>query len=311
MRRLLLLLFLLTNFLRAQKSPHVAIAYLNHKKIVVADTSGAVIRIVPVPFKREVSGIAVDNSGTQVIATARTFGRGEFGGDFFLWTARSGKWVQITHGPYVFKEKEKGHREVYDQAAFSPDGHSIAFAIHYESEYDDNDIVDASGPAALMRLGTSKVNVIKSTSGDGKDPTGPPWLSNAPQWSPDGKQLLLSFESGFAVIDLRSGRLRNLNPEIERGAGTYAVNWLDSSRVLFLAFFDDISKDPIPHALNLQDGSVTDAPQNLRGVAGKLLGFNSELWVVEVSGVSEVHGRSVWKLPKPAIFGLAPAYFER
>lgn len=308
MKPLVVVLLLWANILWAEKSGRVAIAYFSSNKLVLADSSGNVVRSVPTSFKKEVFGISVNASGTKLIATLRTFGRGEFGGDFYLWTAQTGKWRQITHGPYVFRAKEEGHREVYADPAFSPDGQSIAFAIHDESLYDDNDIVDASGPAALMCLASSRVRVIKSTLGDPeKDPAGPPWFANTPQWSPDGKRLLLNFESGFAVIDLRSGRMQPLNPKIESGTSTYAVNWLDSRR-LFMALHQDFSKAFMARTLKVDDGSITEAPENFREIGAKLLGFNSEVWVVEDPAGSEVHGRSVWRLPKSVVFGLAPKF---
>ncbi|HEY3930356.1 MAG TPA: hypothetical protein VGL89_18430 [Candidatus Koribacter sp.] len=311
MTRVVVFFLIFGQALWAEDSGRVAIAFLKEKNIVVADSSGDVVRTIPAPFKKAVSGIAVDASGTQIVAVVRTFGRGEFGGDLYLWTVRSKTWKKITEGPYVFKKKEKGHREVYDDPAFGPDGKSIAFVIHYESLFDDNDAVDAVGPAAFIFPSSGKVDVIHSTLTNGtSDPTGPPWLANSPRWSPNGKLLLLSFEDGFATVELGSGRLHFLKPNIGDNSGTYGVDWVNSSCVLFLAFFDDPSKVAL-HALNVKDDSVAKIPGRFGAISGRLLDFNSEVWVAENSGVREVHGRKTWELSKPGVFGLAPNFAAR
>jgi hypothetical protein len=284
-----------------------AIAFVEGERVLVTDESGTVLRAVPLQLHQPILQIAVNADGTELIATLKTFGRGEMGGDLFLWTAGAKIWKQITRGPYVYKQLEKEHREVYDRPAFSRSGTTIAFAIHWESLGDDNDVVDAAGPLALMDLKSGRIKIIKSTLGDPqKDPSGPPWFANSPRWSADGKQVLINFEAGFGVIDLASGHLKIFDPQTSGAATSCAVNWLTTEKVLFTSFPEDEAKPTVLNSLTLSDGAVSDAPERFKQLNGKLLEFNTVLSVVEVSDEFEVHGLSVWKLPKPAIFGLPP-----
>ncbi len=230
------------------------------------------------------------------------------GGDLFLWTTADKTWRRITHGPYVYKRLEKGHREVYDGPAFDPSGTKIAFAIHTESLYDDNDVVDAAGPLALMDLKTRLITVIRSTLEDPqKDPNGPPWYTNSPQWSANGSRLLVNFDSGFGMVDLATGRLKAFDLQIDGVATSYAVNWLSTDELLFVSYPEDKAMPTVLHSFRLSDGVVSIAPERFKQLHGNLLAFNTAVSVVEVSGEREVRGSSVWKLPEPGVFGLCPS----
>ncbi len=296
---------------RAQDHRRAAVAFVEGERVLITDASGTVLRAVPLQLRQPVLQIAVDADGTELIVTLKSFGRGEMGGDFFLWTTADKTWRQITHGPYVYKRVEKGHREVYDGPAFSPSGTRIAFAIHTESLYDDNDVVDAAGPLALMDLKTRRITVIKSTLEDPqKGPDGPPWYANSAQWSANGNRLLVNFDSGFGMVDLATGRLTALDLQVDGDATSYAVNWLSPDEVLFVSYPEDQAKPTVPHSLTLSDGVVSSAPERFKHLNGNLLAFNTAVSVVEVSGEREVRGSSVWKLPKPGIFGLCPLVDE-
>jgi len=298
-----------TTFLCAQQRARVAIAYLDGPRVVVADGSGHAIRTVKVSFNKPISGLAINATGTHIVAVLQTFGRGEFGGDFYLWSLRSKRWKRITFGPYVFKEKEEGHREVYDRPAFSPSGKSVGFLIRTESLYDDNDCVMASGPVALMNLSTGKIRVLRTTMQIDQTlraTQDPPFCTESVAWSSDSRTLLECFEDAFGTVDLETLKFHLWDPSVGDGLMSYSVNWLDGAHILFASRRSFEEKASL-HRLSLKDGTVSEPPQRFGALTGELMDFNRDVYVIrDEDGGREVHGSIVWKLPKPGIFGLAP-----
>jgi hypothetical protein len=127
------------------------------------------------------------------------------------------------------KELDKNETEVYDDPQFSPDGRSLAFAIHTDNPGDGNDAINDSGPIAVMDLQTRKVRVLKSTENiDGQGLC----FANTPMWSPDGKSILFNCENGAFITNVRGTTLRELKLGREQNNMAYAISWVGNSCIL-------------------------------------------------------------------------------
>jgi hypothetical protein len=135
----------------------------------------------------------------------------------------------LTHGPYFNKWPNEGGPEVYADPEFSPDGKQIVFAIHGQTT---GDLVEASGPLAILDLSTRRVRIIEATM---HVDVGGVAYANRPHWSPDGNRILVNFENSAAVTQATGRELKHLDDMIPnpQGEGLYAFGWVGTRCVLY------------------------------------------------------------------------------
>jgi WD40 repeat protein len=225
--------------------------------LTVTTPSGLVTRTTT--LQEPAYDFALSNDG-KLLVTAASFS--VYGGPLALFRVQSGQWSRLTSGPVYFTRLERGEKEVYADPRFSPDGSRIAFAIHLNSSGDDNDVIDASGPIAVMDLSNRRVRVLKSTTNiDGNGPC----FANTPLWSPDGKRLLFSCETGGAVTDAGGTTLRQLEMGTDAKSWTAALGWVGNSCVLYVQGVDGSKFDTYEaRLLNLRTHESQDATTALK-----------------------------------------------
>jgi hypothetical protein len=304
LRLILILAFASFAFGQAKQSK-VAAAYASEQNIIVLDSSANIVRKIAIPFAPIGLGIAPD--GTQLIATKRTFGRGMNGGDFFLWTTRRPVWVKITHGPYAFKQREKGYREVYADPAFSPTGRRIAFAIHWESLGDDNDVVMASGPLAIMDIATRRIEVIRATN---EVYLKEPAYANTPVWSPDGTRILMNFEVGCGMVDVSNGTLTDPGKKTTESLAA-CVGWKNERSILFTTGKDsDEYAKFVTKILDISSNQIVDTSIAIGTKQDELKGLHAWTTRAMVREMDSkrvlIVGRQIIDLSIPDAVALAP-----
>ena len=218
----------------------VVIAYSHHGSLTVATSSGKVLRT----FKPSVpiGSFAISADGSKVVYGP--LNPRSLGGPLYLLATNSGKIEQLTRGPYFNKNSGS---EVYADPDFSPNGEHAVFVIHAQSK---GDAVETAGPAATVNLKTGIVRTLQAT----KDVNGNGVVfANDPRWSPDGKQILVNFESGAALTDAEGTNLQDISGLMEGGDWTHALSWLGPECVIYIAGKDPKSAERNPaRVLNLQ-----------------------------------------------------------
>lgn len=115
-------------------------------------------------------------------------------------------------------------KEVFADPSLSPNADTIAFAIHPQyrnvTQAKEEDLVEASGPIALISTDGNGARILKSTL---DLQAGGPFFTNSPQWSPDGKRILFSFEVGGGVVDATGGNFIDLSAAM---AGSMKDSWV-------------------------------------------------------------------------------------
>jgi hypothetical protein len=212
----------------AQTPDEPVVAYVSGTTLTLAASSGQVIQ--KIDLKHPVYNFALSKDRKLLVIV---YPDTETGGHMSLLNLQTHTQTRLTNGNLYFKVKDldKGETEVFDDPAFSPDGHSLAFAIHTDNPGDGNDAINDSGPLAVMDLQTRKVRVLKSTENiDGQGYC----FSNTPMWSPDGKWILFSCESGGFITDARGTTLRDLKLGTDQEADASPVSWVGNSCVLYV-----------------------------------------------------------------------------
>ncbi len=153
-----------------------------------------------------------------------------YGGHLYLLTVATGKVERLTHGYYLDGLPEPGNPEVYADPDLSPDGRRMVFAIHGQA---NGDVVEASGPLAMLDLSTRRVRILKATM---NVDVGGVAFANNPHWSPDGNRILVNFENGAAVTEVTGTTLKNLDGMIPEGEGDlrFALGWVGRGCVLYM-----------------------------------------------------------------------------
>jgi len=226
-----LVLFVLTSFFgpsgsnsAAQDKPIVA---FSHKgDLCLLTQSGQLVRTLPTT--PPIGTFAMSPDGRSVVFAPLP--PNGYGGPLYLLTISTGKVERLTFGTYFGGSPEQGKPEVYGEPDFSPDGQQVVFAIHGQ---ETGDIVEASGPVAILDMRGRRVHIVESTlTANG---AGGVAFANSPRWSPDGKHILVNFEMGAAILDVADGMMKNLDtvvPEAEGGL-SYSLGWLGSGCVLY------------------------------------------------------------------------------
>ncbi len=211
----------------AQTSNEPVVAFVNGTNLILAASSGQITQTID--LKHPVYNFALSKDRKLLVIV---YPDTQTGGHMSLFNLQTHTQTRLTNGNLYFKVKDldKGETEVFDDPAFSPDGHSLAFAIHTDNPGDGNDAINDSGPLAVMDLQTRKVRVLKSTeniNGQGF------CFANTPMWSPDGKWILFSCEDGGFITDVRGTTLRDLKLGTDQGANASPVSWVGNSCILY------------------------------------------------------------------------------
>ena len=168
--------------------------------LYLADSAGGHIRTVKTKLPICDFSVSPDSAKLVFVPCHST----DYGGPLYLLDINAGVLQKLSVGPYWRVASDAPVREVYADPEFSPDNASVVFTVRKVPINGHADLVEASGPLAIMQLGTRHVHLVQSTLNlDGNGPA----FANQPHWSPDGATILVSFETGFAVLprlELRS-----------------------------------------------------------------------------------------------------------
>jgi hypothetical protein len=202
---------------------------------VVAATSGTTLSLYNtvgtvvqrIDLKQPVAGFAFSPDRNKLVVVLPDT---EHGGALILIDLKSGARRKLTGSHFAFRDLNKGETEVYDSPAFSPDGRSVAFAVHGNQPGDGNDASENSGPLAVLDFDSGKLRVLKATN---NVEVNEPCSESDPQWSPDGKWILFNCEDGALLTDPQGRTLRDLKISSD-DAGSSAVGWVGRHCVLYV-----------------------------------------------------------------------------
>jgi len=127
-----------------------AVAYTRGQEIYMATGAGRVVRTVHV--KQPLESFAISPDATAIVFSSR---ESEYGGRLYAVDVASAVSKPLGLSGNYFAEEE-----VYSDPDFSPDGKRVAFAIHGARK---GDLIEASGPFAVLDLSTGKVTILRST----------------------------------------------------------------------------------------------------------------------------------------------------
>ena len=188
------------------------VAYAENGVLHIATSAGIVVRTIKTSVP--ICDFAVARDFSKVVFVPCNTNR--YGGELHILDLKTGEVERLTHGPYwttdvtEATDNDELLREVYANPEFSPDGSRIVFAVRdIPADGGDTDAIEASGPLATMDLDTRRVQILKSTLDVSVHE---PAFANHPKWSLDGRQILVSFESGYAVVPSDGTTLRELDP---------------------------------------------------------------------------------------------------
>jgi hypothetical protein len=218
-----------------------------------------------------------------------------YGGQLFL-LQHSSKPELLTRGPYYNKSKQPA--EVYSDPDYAPDGNRVVFSIHSQPT---GDLMEASGPFAVLDLRTRKVMVLPDTLHVPGETWGTGFASSA-FWSPDGRKILLNFEDGSSLTDPEGKSLEDLSPTMKGEDWTSSLGWLGPQCIVYVTGKDylDARKHPA-RFLNLKTHET--------GALDTLLGLTPQQVtnLVAISGAIRVRrratdllvesGAGVWPIP--------------
>ena len=234
----LILTFLLSVLLWSADSNRAAIGYSTEGVLRITTESGRVLHSFET--KPPIGDFAISPDGRSVVFSP--FGT-DYGGPLYLMNVANGKTDLLVQDRYYVQG------EVYSDPDFSPDGERIVFAIHGRSK---GDLVEASGPFAVIDLRTKKVNVLPATMNvDG----GGVAFANEPVWSPDGRMVLLNFESDAGIVDASGKTLKMLSSIISSNEGPWlhGIGWIGTGCVVYAAGTDQREAYRLPaRAVNLR-----------------------------------------------------------
>jgi len=244
-----------------------AIAYSNGAALYVATASGKTLNIArPAP---PIGTFAFTPDAKQVLFAP--LGRARYGGELYLLTLSTNKVGRLTHGPYYDKPGKSD--EVYADPDVAPDGEQAVFAIRAQSS---GDIVEASGPFAIITLATGNVSLMQTSLH--VDVNGVAF-ANEPHWSPDGKHILLNYEDGVDLADPSGRTGLDLSPLIGNGGWSHALGWLGSQCIVYIVGKDYVEAQGQP-------ARFLSLKTQKSGLLSALLGLTSE----QVTGLVAVSG---------------------
>lgn len=289
-------------FGRAQKP---AFGYVEGHQIVIADATGHTVTTFRTPYAIE--DFSIGSSAQHLVLATR---EGDYGGEL-LWCTISQQRCTILTSSITYLTKNPAMKDVFADPSLSPNADAIAFAIHPQyrnaARAKEEDLVEASGPIALISTDGNGALILKSTL---DLQAGGPFFTNSPQWSPDGKRILFSFEVGGGVVDATGGNFLDLSAAM---AGSMKDSWVhplswSGNDSIFFARAPSSKQSDVGNAeilrLSLSNMQV-EAVDHIGGVPavdlrGALsLELSNELVVVQTWESARVYGRTtgtiVWK----------------
>ncbi len=265
--RLVLCIASTAGLLGAEETP--VVGYAIKGVLYFASRSGAVVRTIRTRLPIGDFSVSPDLNTVVFVSTDAT----DWGGPLHLFDSKTNTVQRLTAGPYWLKRNTKEAREVFSDPDLSPDGTSVVFAIHTAPS---GDVVEASGPLASMNLRTRQVRVLRSTTDFNG---GGPAFANHPIWSPDGTQILVSFEIGFSLVSPNGNTIRSIEPsDLPQGSDwDTGFGWMGNECVLYGFGHDGVAREAA--VLHLSSGK--SAP--LSSLSGITLGNGSDIQMIQAS----------------------------
>lgn len=245
---------------QAKSDERPAIAYEVGGALHFLTAAGNEVRVVRTHLK--IGSFAISPDMTKVVFAPLSHKTDLYGGQLFLLNDSS-KPELLTRGPYYNKSKRPA--EVYSDPDYAPDGHRVVFSIHSQPT---GDLVEASGPFAVIELETRKVRVLPDTLHVPGEAWGTGFARGA-FWSPDGRRILLNFEDGSSLTDPEGKSLEDLSPLMRGGDWTSSLGWLGPQCIVYVTGKDYVDARQHPtRFLNLKTRDV--------GTLDKLLGLSPQ-----------------------------------
>jgi hypothetical protein len=251
---------------RYQKSQHEsrnipAIAYQNHGILRLVTISGDVLQTVKV--NPSIGTFAISRDAKKVLFTPLPKDPTVYGGELFILHFSSSIPKRLSQGPYYNKSSRPV--EVYSDPDFSPDGMRAVFSVHSQPS---GDLMQASGPFAIVDLKTGHVSVLPATLHVPGEQWGTGFARTA-YWSPDGQTISLNFEDGFFLADPQGKHLESLSPFLTEADWTSSIGWIGSQCIAYVGGKDYIDARQHPaRFLNIKTHET--------GPLEKLLGVNAQ-----------------------------------
>jgi hypothetical protein len=240
------------------------VAYSNGGVLYIADLSGKILRVVKA--QHSIGTFAFTPDMKEVLFAPLGKAPHYYGGQLYLLTLSANRVRRLTRGLYYDKRVGQSD-EVYSDPDISPDGKRAVFAIHGQST---GDIVEASGPFAIVTLETGKVRVL----GNSLHSAGWFAYANDPHWSPDGRHILLNYEDGTELEDLTNNTAVNLSPLIGDVGWSHALGWLGSQCVVYIAGKDYMEAQSEPaRFLNLKTQRSGSLSSLLKSTSQRVTGL--------------------------------------
>lgn len=243
---LTIVLFALTchGNLQVKSGAAPAVAYESNGVVHTATATGHNLQAMTTSLR--IGSFAISPDAEAVVFTPLPKKRDLYGGHLFL-LRDSSKPELLTHGPYYNRSRRPA--EVYSDPDYAPDGTRVVFSIHSQPA---GDLVEASGPFAILELKTKKVTVLPDTLHIRGEAWGVGFASSA-FWSPDGRKILLNFEDRSALTDPEGKSLEDLSPLMKGEDWTSSLGWLGSQCVVYVTGKDYVDARQHPaRFLNLK-----------------------------------------------------------
>ncbi len=292
---LIIVLFALTchGNLQVKSGEAPALTYVSNGGLHLVTATGHNLRVMRTSLR--IGSFAISPDAQAVVFTPVPKNPDVYGGQLFLLRDSSNPEL-LTHGPYYNKSRRPA--EVYSDPDYAPDGSRVVFSIHSQPT---GDLVEASGPFAILELKTKKVTVLADTLRVPGEAWGTGFASGA-FWSPDGRKILLNFEDGSALTDPEGKSLEDLSPLMKGEDWTSSLGWLGSQCVVYVTGKDYLDARQHPaQFLNLKTHKT--------GTLDSLLGLTPQQVtnLVAISGAIRVRrigtdlrvesGTGQWSIP--------------
>lgn len=230
---LLIAFFCALGVFGCRQGDNAAVAILHRgDRIDIVNASGKVLRS-RIIGRKDLEEVSMDRDaayGAGIVG--RCYDRA--GGDLYELPNDGGAARRIDIGdllPPSSPELKLFDREIRVEPAVSPDGETIAFAVRPCGTTHDLDLVESYGVIGVYERKSGKARALPGS----QTPAGAPIAyANLPEWSDDGKKLLVRFEIGFTVLRMPEGNSIAENPSPQPDNLTLGLGWLGSRCVIYV-----------------------------------------------------------------------------